>query len=231
MLKQHKDNEGKSANGGLVRDVILGGQDGLVNVLGILLGVAKATNDNKVVIIAGLAATFAESISMAAVAYTSTKAENEFYQSELEREKREMREVPLIETEEIRQIYFDKGLRGKKLETVVKAITSNDKAWLDTMMIEELGLSKERDDPVRSSIIVGLSALGGSIIPLAPFLLLPAANAMAITLAISAGVLFAAGAIKAQFTSQDKLRSGLELAAIGMLSAIAGYAVGALMGA
>jgi hypothetical protein len=57
-------------------DVILGGQDGLVNVLGVILGVAAATQDARILIAAGLAATFAESISMGAVAYTSTLAEN-----------------------------------------------------------------------------------------------------------------------------------------------------------
>ena len=53
-------------------DVILGGQDGLVNVLGVILGVAAATADTRIVLVAGLAATFAESVSMGAVAYTST---------------------------------------------------------------------------------------------------------------------------------------------------------------
>ncbi len=56
-------------------DIILGGQDGLVNVLGVILGVAAATADPHIVIVAGLAATFAESVSMGAVAYTSTLAE------------------------------------------------------------------------------------------------------------------------------------------------------------
>ena len=40
-------------------DIILGGQDGLVNVLGVILGVAAATSDPRIVLVAGLAATFA----------------------------------------------------------------------------------------------------------------------------------------------------------------------------
>jgi len=75
-------------------DVILGGQDGLVNVLGIVLGVAAATSDPRIVLVAGLAATFAESVSMAAVAYTSTLAETSHYESEREREYRHVRMVP-----------------------------------------------------------------------------------------------------------------------------------------
>lgn len=57
--------------------MILGGQDGLVNVLGVLLGVAAASESTKIIIAVGLAATFAESIAMAAVAYTSKMAERD----------------------------------------------------------------------------------------------------------------------------------------------------------
>src|SRR5574342_1046426 len=83
-------------------DVILGGQDGLVNVLGVILGVAAATSDSRIVIAAGLAATFAESISMGAVAYTSKLAEHDHYRSEVERERREIREMPEAEAQEVR---------------------------------------------------------------------------------------------------------------------------------
>src|SRR6266498_4808483 len=86
-------------------DVILGGQDGLVNVLGVILGVAAATQDTRIVIAAGLAATFAESISMGAVAYTSRLASDDLYLSEREREYRHIHLAPDLEIEEIRNIY------------------------------------------------------------------------------------------------------------------------------
>ncbi|MDP6293324.1 MAG: VIT1/CCC1 transporter family protein [Candidatus Woesearchaeota archaeon] len=60
--------------GDVIRDIILGGQDGLVNVLGLALGVAVATQTTQMVLVSGLVGTFAESISMAAVAYTGFKA-------------------------------------------------------------------------------------------------------------------------------------------------------------
>ena len=96
-------------------EIILGGQDGLVNVLGVILGVAAATSDSKIVIVAGLAATFAESISMAAVAYTSKLAEADYYQSEYEREKWEIEHIPEGEKEEIMALYSHLGFSGKTL--------------------------------------------------------------------------------------------------------------------
>jgi len=86
-------------------EIILGGQDGLVNVLGVILGLAAATVSSKIVIVAGLAATFAESISMAAVAYTSKLAEADYYRSEYEREKWEIEHLPEGEREEIKALY------------------------------------------------------------------------------------------------------------------------------
>ena len=71
-----------------VSDIILGGQDGLVNVLGVILGVAAATAGAHIVLVAGLAATFAEPVSMDTVAYTSTMAESGIYESEQAREYR-----------------------------------------------------------------------------------------------------------------------------------------------
>ncbi|MBI2107584.1 VIT1/CCC1 transporter family protein, partial [Candidatus Woesearchaeota archaeon] len=105
MAYHEEHGEGRSG----LRDTILGGQDGLVNVLGIVLAVATATSSTKVVLIAALAATLAESISMAAVAYTSSKAARDFYYRQLETEKREIEEMPEIERKEIKDIYYQKG--------------------------------------------------------------------------------------------------------------------------
>src|ERR671939_1387613 len=77
-----------------LRDIILGGQDGLVNVLGLVLGVAAATAQLRIIVVAGLAATFSESIAMAGVAYTASLAERDYYLAQLAKEKREVEELP-----------------------------------------------------------------------------------------------------------------------------------------
>lgn len=210
-------------------DVILGGQDGLVNVLGVILGVAAATGDARIIIAAGLAATFAESVSMGAVAYTSMRARADFYLSELAREKREMEEVPDIEREEIREIYRKKGFRGKLLEQIVEKITSDERVWLDTMMKEELGLEPiDMGQVIRSSIVVFVSAMVGSFIPLAPFFFFTVGSAIVVSLIVSAATLFLVGFYKAKKMVGKPFRSGLELLIIGMLAALIGYAIGFL---
>jgi hypothetical protein len=120
--------------------VILGAQDGLVNVLGISVGLSAAGANTFIILAAGLAATITESISMGAVAYTSSIAERDRYLSEQACERREMRDDPEAEREEIRQIYEAKGFRGELLTNVVDMTTSSPGPWLATMMSEELHL-------------------------------------------------------------------------------------------
>lgn len=208
-------------------EVILGGQDGLVNVLGVILGVAAATRDARIVLVAGLAATFAESVSMAAVAYTSTQADRALYESERQREHRHIVAAPELEREEIREIYRRKGFEGRLLDEIVETITSNPQVWVAVMMAEELQLAPvAKHAAARSAVIVGVSALVGSLLPLAPFGLLRVGPAMWTAFAVTGVTLFAVGAYQAITTVGHWLRGGLEMAAIGLASALVGYAVG-----
>jgi len=208
-------------------DVILGGQDGLVNVLGVILGVAAATQDVRIVIAAGLAATFAESISMGAVAYTSTLANNDLYLSEREREYRHIHLAPDVEIEEIRDIYRNKGFEGETLEKIIEVITSNPDVWVNVMMSEEFQMTPpEKTKAFSSALVVGFSALIGSIIPLFPFFFWRVGPSIGISILIAALTLFVVGVYKARVTVGKPFRSGIQMAVIGTISALAGYAVG-----
>lgn len=211
-------------------DIILGGQDGLVNVLGVILGVAAATHDPRIVLVAGLAATFAESVSMGAVAYTSTMADADFYESEREREIRHIRDMPHLERQEVRGIYSERGFKGDLLERIVDTITANQDIWVAVMMAEEHRLTPtDRSHALRAALVVGVSAIVGSLIPLVPFIILPVGLSMWVSILGTAVVLFAVGAYKARITVGRPWRSGLEMAIIGTVSALVGYAVGILL--
>src|SRR5207237_4219176 len=200
---RHEPDVDKGGIGRSLRDVILGGQDGLVNVLGLVLGVAAATAQLRIVVAAALAATFSESIAMGGVMYTSLLAERDYYLAMLAKEQQEVEELPEVETEEVRQIFREKGLHGELLERVVKEITSDKKVWVDVMMRDELHLAPvSSTGVVRRALVTGFSTLIGSLIPLIPFAFVPmfglsvtAATIMALPLC--AAVLFGVGAYKA----------------------------------
>ena len=214
-----------------LRDIILGGQDGLVNVLGIVLGVAVASNNTEILITAALAAAFAEAISMGAVAYTSEVSEHDRYLKEKEQEMKNADENPEEEREEIRKIYEQKGFSGKLLEDVVATITSNKKVWIDTMMDEELRVADVPPKSVLlSSVIVGAASLVGALIPVVPFFFLPKDTAITLALVLSMVSLFTLGAFEAKTYVGTWWKHGLRILLIGMGAAAAGYIIGVIFG-
>src|SRR5213594_4450393 len=181
-----------------LRDVILGGQDGLVNILGIILGVIAGGGSNAILLAAGLAAAITESISMGAVGYTSSISERDYYQAERAREAKEIATMPEAERQEIRDIYASKGFRGEPLQSVVDTITANREVWLATMMDEELHLQPiQTRDILRAAVVITVATLVGHLIPLLPFVVLPRTPALVLAIAVSALALFAVGVYSA----------------------------------
>ena len=212
-----------------LRDVILGGQDGLVNILGIILGVIAAGGSTPILIATGLAAAITESISMGAVGYTSTVSERDYYEAQRARETAEVEDVPDVERQEVRAICADKGFSGELLDRVVDTITANRERWVETMMNEELHLQPVASaDTIRSSVVITVATLIGHLIPLMPFLILSRTPALVSAIALSAVVLFAVGVYSAVTLVGDWRRNGVQMVAIGLGAAALGFAVSSL---
>jgi len=227
--RQYHDEIDPHRRGESSAEIILGAQDGLVNVLGVVLGVAAATSDVKVVLAAGAAAAVAESASMAAVAFTSSRAQAHYFDAERERERRHVSRAPGIEREEVRALYAEKGFSGELLDRIVERITADPDVWVAVMMAEEHHLAPvTMRRSLGSAGVVGSSSLAGSLVPLVPFVALPIAGATVASVAVAAASLFAIGALKARATVGSWVAEGLKLAAIGIVTAALGWGVGAL---
>lgn len=206
--------------------VILGGQDGLVNTLGVILGVAAASQDIRVVVAGGLAATFAESISMGAVAYTSKRAEEDHYLSEFKRQKKGIEEQSQEYKKRLEDFYRKKGIANAELTKIVSSIVSNKEAWLSILLSEEGLTPLNRREVLLDALIVFSSALLASFVPLLPFFFLNLKLGIAISLLFSAVTLFVIGFYKGKITVGKPLFNGLELLVIGITAAILGFGIG-----
>jgi vacuolar iron transporter family protein len=222
------------SHAGSLSDFILGSQDGLVNVLGILLGLAAATSDIRLIYVASLAALGAESISMGAVAYTSTLARRRQYLKEVRRETEEMRDIPEDERAEVKNVFQAWGYNDPDSDRLADSIASNPKAWLEFMMSHELHLEPvEEGQPMRSFLIVLGSTIFGSIIPLIPFVFV-GSNILfgaVSSVTISGVVLFFIGYYEARTTVGSLWKSGLQMALIGLAAGLAGFLIGHFIGA
>ena len=214
-------------------DFILGSQDGLVNVLGILLGLSAAHAKLPLLLIAVFAALGAESISMGAVAYTSTLSRRRLYLSEVKREQAEMRAVPDAEREEVRTILAEWGYTGPDLEDMLERICRNPRAWLEFMMSFELKLAPVAEHQARDSfIIVGGATVVGSFIPTLPFLvpgisILDGSIAAVVLSAITLGFV---GVYEARTTDGNPFRNAAQMIAIGLAAGFVGFLIGHFLG-
>ncbi|HEV2316702.1 MAG TPA: VIT1/CCC1 transporter family protein [Thermoplasmata archaeon] len=218
----------------LLSDFILGSQDGIVNVLGIILGLAAAQTPAGTIIVATLAALAAESIAMGAVAYTSTRSRRRLYLSEEQRELKEMREIPEAERAEVREVLAGWGYRGSDLEELLNRICGNPRAMLEFMMAFELKLSPvEESAPRTSAYIVGAATVVGHFIPLLPFVIdrSSVVTDAIIAIVLSGVTLFAIGWYEAKVTDGTWWRNGIQMLVIGLAGGLAGYLIGHLIGA
>jgi vacuolar iron transporter family protein len=215
-----------------LRDVILGGQDGLVNILGIILGVIAADGSTTVLLVTGVAAAITESISMGAVGYTSSISERDYYEAERRAELAEITAEPEAERQEVREIYAQKGFAGDLLDRVVETITTNRDRWLQTMMDEELHLQPVRTrDALGTAAVVTFATLIGHVIPLVPFAILERTQALIAAFLLSGLVLFGVGAYSAVTLVGSWRRSGLQMVLIGLGAAVVGYVISKALGA
>jgi VIT1/CCC1 family predicted Fe2+/Mn2+ transporter len=138
--------------------------------------------------------------------------------------------MPHLERDEVRAIYLEKGFQNNLLENIVDTITANPDIWVAVMMAEEHRLTPvDRTHALRAAIIVGVSAVVGSLIPLVPFVILPVSASIWVSIVVTALVLYIVGVYKAHTTVGRPWKSGLEMAMIGTVSALVGYAVGLLL--
>lgn len=137
-----------------------------------------------------------------------------------------------MEKEAIREIYRKKGFQGDDLELVVRTITSNRQVWVDTLMVEELGIFAEEDrSPIHAALITFASFFFIGMVPLAAYILayffpgiLP--RAFDITVALTAITIFSMGAGKSQLTGMPWFRSGMEMLFVGGMAAAVAYWIG-----
>jgi vacuolar iron transporter family protein len=214
-----------------VRDIVIGMSDGLTVPFALAAGLSGAVHSSFLVLVAGIAEMTAGSIAMGLGGYLAAKSEADSYQSELARERREVKEVPNAEVAEVRKIFSGYGMRGEALDAAVAAICSDQNAWVKFMMREELGL--EEPDPgraLRSALTIGLSYVAGGILPLAPY-----AFNVALTTALLASVgvtlvaLFVFGAVKGRFTGVPPVRGAVQTALVGGIAAGAAYGLARLV--
>jgi VIT1/CCC1 family predicted Fe2+/Mn2+ transporter len=210
-----------------VRDVVIGMSDGLTVPFALAAGLSGAVAATGLIVTAGLAEIAAGSIAMGLGGYLASITDDNHYQAELDRERREVREVPEREAEEVRDILADYGLDPEQAGTVVAALQRDPERWVTFMMKFELGLEPPRPGRAwRSALTIAASYAVGGLIPLLPYMIF---NSMSTSVRYSVGATLVAllifGLVKARLTGINPVRGALQTALIGGLAAAVAFGV------
>ena len=217
-----------------MRAAILGVNDGLVSNFCLMMGVAGGTvggDSPDLVVLAGIAALIAGSLSMATGEYISVRSQKEIYEFQIETEQAELKEWPKEEEEELVLIYRAKGLEEELARKIASTIMSNPDIALATMAKEELGLNPEDlGSPWKASISSLLAFALGAAVPVIPVVFSTGSTSIVISAIFSSTALLIVGGLVSISSGKNLIFGAARMLLAGGLAATFTYGVGYLLG-
>lgn len=212
-----------------LRAGVLGANDGIVSVAGIVVGVAGATSSRGPIFTAGIAGLAAGAVSMALGEYVSVSSQRDSEKALLAEEHRELEESPEQELAELTAIYRAKGLSADTADTVARELTEHDA--LGAHLEAELGIDPtELANPTQAALASAVSFTLGAVLPLASILLPPPGLRVPVTVLAVLVALALAGAVSARIGG-SRSRPAVTRVVIGGAAGLAlTYAIGHLFG-
>ncbi len=215
---------------GRIREVVFGAQDGLISTLALVTAVAAAVTDKSTIVIAGLAGALAGMISMSTGTYLGSKAEREIFQSEIEKEAKELEENPAEEMAELVFLYHQQGLSYHEAREMAEHIASDKELWLRTLVEKELGIDPDLAvSPVKDALTMGGTFILAAMVPIIPYFFMGGNVAIGISAGATLAALFALGLGKGRLVQRSPIFQGLEILAIGAAAAGLGWILGEIV--
>jgi VIT1/CCC1 family predicted Fe2+/Mn2+ transporter len=218
--------------GGNLRAAVFGASDGLVSNVCLILGVAGAAHDGRVVLVSGVAGLLAGAFSMAAGEYLSVRSQRDMFEHQIGAERDELREYPAEEAAELSLIYQARGRGKEEADRMADRIVANPSYALDTLAREELGLDPAAlGSPIGAAVFSFASFSVGAAVPLAPFVVASGGAALGGALVLTAAALFGVGCAISLFTGRGAFRGALRTLLLGAAAGAITYGIGRLLGA
>jgi VIT1/CCC1 family predicted Fe2+/Mn2+ transporter len=212
-----------------LRAGVLGANDGIVSVAGLVVGVAGATSHRGPIFTAGLAGLVAGAVSMALGEYISVSSQRDSEAAQLVREHRELVESPEQELAELTAIYQAKGLSPATARQVAAELTEHDA--LAAHAEAELKVDPEDlTNPLHAAAASAVSFLLGAALPLLAILLPPPQLRVGVTVAVVLVALALAGAISARIGGSSTRLAVTRVVVGGAAGLALTYAIGHAFG-
>jgi VIT1/CCC1 family predicted Fe2+/Mn2+ transporter len=212
-----------------LRAGVLGADDGIVSVAGIVVGVAGATSSRGAIFTAGMAGLVAGAVSMALGEYVSVSSQRDSERALFALEKREIATSAEAETSELAAIYRAKGLSSTTAATVASELMAHDA--LGAHLDAELNLDpNDTASPVQAAAASAFAFTLGALLPLLAMMLSPQGLRVPITVVAVLLALGVAGAASARVGGSSPRVAVLRIVIGGAAGLAFTYAVGHFFG-
>jgi len=236
MKSQEAHQEHHNSSGRYIKSIIYGGLDGIVSVFVAVAAVAGANIGVTVILALGAAKLLAGAISMGVGDWLSTDASVDVAKRERKREEWEVDNFMEGEIDEMVELYKKKGVPEENAKKIMAIFAKNKKVFVDIMMAEELGITKdsETDVPWKHGLINFGSFMAFGIVPLIAYIVFVAAGihdffVFYISIGVTLFTLLGMGLIKGRMTGSSYWKSALITAVFGGFTAFIGWLVGFLL--
>ena len=212
-----------------LRAAVLGANDGIISVSSLAIGVAAASSTREPIVLATVAGLVAGALSMAAGEYVSVSSQTDTEKADIEREKKELEDMPELELKMLAQIFEKRGLKKETAMQVAIEFTENDA--LGAHVREELGINEiSQANPIQAAFASGTSFSVGGVLPLLVILFAPVRGMEYWLYGCTIILLMTLGAISAKTGGSSVSKAILRITIWGSiamgLSAFVGYLFG-----
>lgn len=167
---EHGETEGLSNRLNWLRAGVLGANDGIVSVAGIVMGVAGASDDRTAILIAGIAALVAGALSMAAGEYVSVSTQRDAELALVAAEKHDLERMPEEELRHLTAMLEERGMSPQTAATAARELTQWNALRVHSYL--EFGIDvNEVSNPWSAAGASMLSFSVGALLPLLTILL------------------------------------------------------------
>jgi VIT1/CCC1 family predicted Fe2+/Mn2+ transporter len=212
-----------------LRAAVLGANDGIISISSLAIGVAAASSSRDPILLATMAGLVAGALSMAAGEYVSVSSQTDIETADIERERKELADMPEEEELILAQIYEKRGLQKETAKQVAKELTEVDA--LGAHVRDELGITEmSQANPIQAALASGAAFTAGGFIPLMVSLLAPVVYMEYILYGCTIVALAVLGTVSARAGGSNVFKAVLRIVLGGTIAMVISAAVGYFFG-
>ena len=209
----------------ILRAGVLGANDGIISIAGVVIGVARATSNIWFILISALSAIFAGAFSMAGGEYVSVSTQKDTEEAAIAKEQALLDRSPEAARESLYQTFLSQGDCETAAE--VKVNQAFSKNPIKVLVEEKYGVDLEEiTNPWHAAVSSFLSFSVGSLPPTLAILLFPEPYRIPVTVVVVALTLLLTGYISAKLGKAPIKQAMLRNLTVGLLTMLVTYVVG-----